>query len=200
MRKEKKEGKHMKNDTIKKSVYSKFDDERSVAMSILPKPDKKLKTRKLLLILLYVGFVGLWGIALAVLQTYAMYIAALSLVTLLILIFFTWRYAKVEYEMTVHMGQLGLAVIYGGLTRKDLLSCRVQDLKVIAPYETEAQKAEADGFAADKKYVMLSGADDKPVWYAIYAPENGEKVVMIFDTEEKLRKMLKYYGGEAFKG
>ena len=190
----------MKNDTIKKSVYTKFDDERSVAMSILPKPDKKLKTRKLLLILLYVVYVGLWGVALAVLQTYAMYIAALSLVSLLILIFFTWRYAKVEYELTVHMGQLGVAVIYGGLTRKDLFSCRVQDLQTVAPYETEAQKAEADGFAADKRYVMVSGATDKPVWYAIYAPADGEKTVLVFDTEEKLRKMLRYYcSSEAFK-
>lgn len=190
----------MKNDTIKKSVYSKFDDERSVAMSILPKPDKRLKTRKLLLILLYVGFVGLWAVALAVLQTYAMYIAALSLVSLLILIFFTWRYAKVEYEVTVHMGQLGVAIIYGGLTRKDLLSCRVQDLKIIAPYETDAQKADADSFEAEKRYVMVSGASDKLVWYAIYAPESGEKTVLVFDTEEKLRKMLKYYSSsDAFK-
>ena len=91
----------MKNDTVKKSAYSKFDDERSVAMSILPKPDQKIKRRKLLMILLYVGFVGLWAIALAVLKTYAMYVAALSLVTLLILIFFTWRYVKVEYEIAV---------------------------------------------------------------------------------------------------
>ena len=79
----------MKNDTVKKSAYLKFDDERSVAMSILPKPDKKIRRRKLLMILLYVGFVGLWAIALAVLKTYAMYVAALSLVSLLILIFFT---------------------------------------------------------------------------------------------------------------
>ena len=35
----------MKNDTVKKSAYLKFDDERSVAMSILPKPDKKIRRR-----------------------------------------------------------------------------------------------------------------------------------------------------------
>ena len=166
----------MKNDTVKKSAYSKFDDERSVAMSILPKPDKKIKRRKLLMILLYVGFVGLWAIALAVLKTYAMYVAALSLVTLLILIFFTWRYVKVEYEITVHMGQFNVAVIYGGLTRKELFNCRVKDLTAVAPYETEEQKAEADGFAADRRLVMVSGTDerdgeDKQIWYAIYAPQ-----------------------------
>lgn len=189
----------MKNDTIKKSVYSKFDDERSVAMSILPALDKKLKTRRFLLILLYVGFVGLWAIALAVLQTYAVYVAALSLVTLLILIFFTWRYAKVEYEMTVNMGKLGAAVIYGGLTRKELFSCRIQDLKVIAPYDTEAGRAEADGYTADRKLVMVSGQAGSVVYYAIYEAENGEKTILIFDTEEKMRKMLKYYNGEAFR-
>ena len=192
----------MKNDTVKKSAYSKFDDERSVAMSILPKPDKKIKRRKLLMILLYVGFVGLWAIALAVLKTYAMYVAALSLVTLLILIFFTWRYVKVEYEITVHMGQFNVAVIYGGLTRKELFNCRVKDLTAVAPYETEEQKAEADGFAADRRMVMVSGTDegdggDKQIWYAIYAPQDGEKTVLVFDTEEKLRKLLKYYGGSS---
>ena len=192
----------MKNDTVKKSAYLKFDDERSVAMSILPKPDKKIRRRKLLMILLYVGFVGLWAIALAVLKTYAMYVAALSLVSLLILIFFTWRYVKVEYEISVHMGQLNVAAIYGGLTRKELFNCRVKDMMTIAPYATEAQKAEADGFAADRRLVMLSGTDEtvggeKQIWYAIYAPENGEKTVLLFDTEEKLRKLLKYYGGES---
>lgn len=85
---------------------------------------------------------------------------ALSLVTLLILIFFTWRYVKVEYEITVHMGQFNVAVIYGGLTRKELFNCRVKDLTAVAPYETEEQKAEADGFAADRRLVMVSGTDE----------------------------------------
>ncbi len=190
----------MKNDNIKKSVYTKYDDERSVAMSILLKKDKKIKTRKLLLILLYVGYVGLWGIALAFLSTYVMYIGCFSLVTLCILIFLTWRYSKVEYEITVHMGQLGLAVIYGGLTRKELFSCRIQDLKAVSPYETEEQKKEADSFEAEHRYVMQSGEGNKPLWYAIWSPEEGEKTVLIFETEEKLRKMLKYYAGSAFKG
>ena len=93
-------------------------------------------------------------------------------------------------------------MIYGGLTRKDLFNCRVKDLTAVAPYETEEQKAEADGFAADRRLVMVSGTDeqdggDKQIWYAIYAPEDGEKTVLVFDTEEKLRKLMKYYGGSS---
>lgn len=47
---------------------------------------------------------------------------------------------------------------------------------------------------------MCSGDAEKPIWYAIHAPEGGEKTVLIFDTEEKLRKLLKYYAGEVFHG
>ena len=50
----------MKETKSKKSVYSKFDDERSVAMSIIPKSDRKMKTRKLFMILLYIAYVGIW--------------------------------------------------------------------------------------------------------------------------------------------
>ncbi len=189
----------MKKDSVKKSAYSKFDDERSVAMSILPKPDKKLKRRKMLLILGYIGFLGLWGVAFALFTAIAAILGTFSLISLLVLVFFTWRYVKPEYEITIHMGNLNVAVIFGGITRKELFNCRVQDLKVISRYQTDEQKAEADGFEADRKLVMLSEEPDKEVFYAIYAPEEGEKTVLIFDTEEKLRKMLKYYGGEAFR-
>ncbi len=189
----------MKNGVHKSAVYTKPDDERSVAMSILPKPDRAQRVRRMLMILLYIGYVGLWAIVLAVLQTYAMYLAAFSLVTLLILIFFTWRYVNPEYEIAIQRGQFTAAVIYGGLTRRELLSCRVKDLMRISPYETGAQKAEADGFAADRRLIFCADTGDREVWYVIHAPENGKKTVLIFDTEERLRKLLKYYGGSAMQ-
>lgn len=187
----------MKHDAIKRSVYTKYDDERSVAMSILPRPDRRLRLRKLLFICLYIAFVGLWAIALAVLRTYAAYVGAFSLLTTCMLIFFTWRYTRLEYEITVHASQLGVAVIYGGLSRRELLSCRVRALSVIAPYETaDAQTVAPE--TADRVYHMVSGAAGRTVYYAIYAGEDGQKTLLIFDAEEKLRKMLKYYGEDRF--
>ena len=187
----------MKETKSKKSVYSKFDDERSVAKSILPKPDRKLRIRRLLMILLYVGYVGLWGVALIFLQTFAVYLGALSLVTLCILIFFTWRFVKIEYELTIHMGQLGFAVIYGGLNRKNLFSCPIRDLKIIAPYNGE-HRAEADSCGATETKIFVADIHSDDNYFAIYEAENGTKTLLIFETEEKSRKMLKYYNSTAF--
>ena len=119
---------------IKKSAYSKFEDERSVVKSILPKVDGKIRIRRILMILLYIAYVAVWLILGIMLRLVAP-LMALMLVTECILIFFTWRYTKIEYELTIHEGNLGFAVIYGGLSRKELFSCRVHDLKIIAPYE-----------------------------------------------------------------
>jgi len=182
----------------RKSAYSKFDDERSVAKSILPKVEGRLLLNRILMILLYVGFVGLWLIMGAIFQTYIAYLMALSLVTLCILIFFTWRYVSIEYELTIHEGMLGFATIYGGMSRKDLFSCRVRELKVIAPYSGSGKET-ADSYAAERKLVYVSDINSPTNYYAVYEPENGEKTLLIFETEEKTLRMLKYYNSEAFK-
>lgn len=182
---------------IKKSAYSKFEDERSVVKSILPKVDGKIRIRRILMILLYIAYVAVWLILGIMLRLVAP-LMALMLVTECILIFFTWRYTKIEYELTIHEGNLGFAVIYGGLSRKELFSCRVHDLKIIAPYEG-AGKAEADAYAADQKLVYVSDIDSINNYYAIYEPESGEKTLLIFETEEKTLKLLKYYNSEAFR-
>ncbi len=189
----------MKETKNKKAVYSKFDDERSVAMSILPKADKKIKTRRFLMILGYIGYIGLWGIALAFFQALAVYLATFSVVTLLIIVFFTWRFTKIEYELTIHMGQLGFALIYGGLNRKELFSCAVRDLAVIAPYD-EAGQANVQTYSSAEIRQYCTSLDTPDLYYAVYEPQGGPRTVLIFDTEEKTRKMLKYYNSTAFKG
>lgn len=180
---------------IKKSAYSKFDDERSVAKSILPKVEGKLLLNRILMILLYIVYLGVFT---AILARINPYLIALSVVTVCILIFFTWRYVNIEYELTIHEAMLGFAKIYGGLSRKDLFSCRVRDLKVIAPYEGKG-KEEADAYAATQKLVFVSRIDSPDNYYAVYEPESGEKILLIFETEEKTLKMLKYYNSDAFR-
>lgn len=183
----------MSRASTERSVYSKFDDEHSVATGVFPKRDRKLHRRKRLLILLYVCFVLAWVVLLAVLQTYAAYVGALSLLSLCVLIFFTWRYAKVEYELTVHKGVFGIAIIYGGLTRKDLFSCRVSDLDCIAPYTEEVER-----IATKRRLTVCSGVPEKQVWYALRRLEDGERMLIVFDAEERLLKVLRYYGAAAF--
>lgn len=183
----------------RKSAYSKFDDERSVAKSIIPKVEGKLRTRRILLVLLYVAYVALWVVILGI--TRAVPLGAVSLVTLCILIFFTWRFAKVEYELTIHMGELGFAVIYGGLNRKDLFSCHIRDLKIIAPYNASPDaRREADDTPADERLVFVSDLNSEDNYYAVSESPEGKRTLVIFETEEKSRKMLKYYNSSAFKG
>ncbi len=177
------------------SVYRKYDDERSVSVSILPKKNRALKMRKALLLLLYVAFIAVWATLLAVLQTYAMYIGALSLLSLLVLVFFTWRYASPEYEVSIDKGVFCAAVIYGGLTRKDLFSCHVRDFSEIAPCPPDG----IDALEADRKFVMVSDSGREPVYFVRGRSADGSTVLLCFDTGEKLRRLLKYYGGDTFR-
>lgn len=178
----------MKNNGSKKSVYRKFDDENSISMSILPQGNKKLRLRKALFLLLYAAFVGVWAVLLVVFQTYAAYIGTFSLLSLLALVFFTWRYASVEYEISLHEGVFCFAVIYGGLTRKDLFSCPVRELAQVGLYTETVRDC-----GADRVLCAVSGSSAEPVYYALGTSADGRSTLLLFDTCEKLRRRLKYY-------
>ena len=45
---------------------------------------------------------------------------------------------------------------------------------------------------------FVSDINSTENYYAIYEAENGTKTLLIFETEEKSRKMLKYYNSTAF--
>ena len=184
----------MKNDFSKKSVYRKFDDENSVSIGILPLGNKKLRMRKALFLLLYAAFVGVWAVLLVVFQTYVVYVGTFSLPSLLTLVFFTWRYASVEYEISLHDGVFCFAVIYGGLTRKDLFTCPVREFTQIGPY-TPQTEGECH---ADRVLSAVSGNAAEPVFFALYRSPDGKSTLLLFDTCEKLRRRLKYYAPAAF--
>lgn len=181
----------MKNSSRASTVYRKYDDERSVSMSILPQRTRKLRMRKALLLLLYAAFLAGWAVLLAVLQTYAAYIGAFSLLSLLVLVFFTWRYSAVEYEISIHEGCLTFAVIYGGLTRRELFGCAVRELSEIGKVGDGRMEQ------SDTRLVLtaVSGKGAEPVFYALHRSADGAETLLIFDTTEKLRRLLKYYGG-----
>ena len=168
----------MKEPKYRKSAYSKFDDERSVAMSILPKVEGALKRKRFLMILLYIGYIALWGVALAIFPGVAVYLATFSVVTLLMVIFFTWRYVKIEYELTIHMVKLEFAVIYGGMSRRELFSCMIRDLKVIAPYD-EKGRSDAESYDATETKIFVSDIDSVDNYYATYESEDGEKILLV---------------------
>lgn len=176
-----------------KTLYNKYDDDQSVVMSIVPANKGKLRRRKLLMILLYGAYIAMWGIALGVLQTYVAYIAALFMVSFCALIYFTWRYTAPEYELCLHKGCLTVAVIYGGLTRRDLFSCRVRELRAVGPYETGEGHAAVAACGPAHRLETVSGQAGREVYYAIHRSETGVQTILIFDTAEKLRKLLRYY-------
>ena len=180
----------------KKEIYSKSDDERYVAMSIKPTPDKRIKRRKAFLILAYSLLVAAWGILLGVWQIYAVYLATFSVLSLFIFIFFTWRFTKIEYEIAIDHGELKLTIIYGELTRKELFSCRVKELSKIASYSGDGKIA-ANQFQAKKVYNCAFSKNSESALYATY--EGKKKVLFIFEAEEKVRKMMKYYNSTAYQ-
>ncbi len=182
---------------MKKEVYNKFDDNRSVAMSIQPKLQGKLLRNRILMIALYVAYVIGLIVLMAVLQTYVVYVMCFSALTIWMLIFFTWRYVSVEYEFSIHAGELQIASIYGGLSRRDIFSCRVQELKVIAPWD-EAGKQAAEAAGISRRILLVSGEDKPGIYYAIHG-EGAGQTLLVFETCEKSRHLLRYHNKEAYR-
>lgn len=188
----------MKNGTPRRPVYSRYDDEKSFAMSILPNTRRKMRVRKLLLILLYAAWIAGWGVLLTFLQAYVMPLATFSLLSLLVLIFYTWRYAKVEYELSIHEGRLEIAVIYGGLSRRELFSGAIRELEEIGFYDG-AGRARAENFAATEVIVCVSDPDSPDNCYALRRTAEGKRTLLVFATGGNAVKLLKYYHSAAFR-
>lgn len=166
-----------------------------VEYSVECKSEGKLKMRKLWLILAYIAFVVLYFVLFTVITKIVPLVAILPLLVW-ILVFFTWRYTKVEYEYAILQGAFHFSVIYGGRTRKELLEVKIKDMTVIAPYEGEMiARTEAPDIA--RHYQFISSKDSPDRYAAIWVDEEGKKCSLLFEATNKTLKICKFYNQTA---
>ena len=156
------------------------------------KTEGRLALLKVALIALYIVFVV--GFFLFCFTTRIIPLFAVCPMFLWILVFFTWPLVKFDIVYTFAHGTLTFYKEYRwlkGKKRKELLVVRVQDAYRIAPYTGEKLEGKVHDYTSStsaSSLVFVSGKD-----------KNGQQISVIFDSIERVNKLLCSFAKEASK-
>ena len=159
------------------------------------KKSAALLCKRISLILLYV----LWATGfLLVGVTTKLLVPLMALVplTLWILVFLTWRFTQIEYELSFFSGVLTVSRIYGGRTRKKLEEITIRELSGVYPCEEPYTEA-INAFGHEKELFAASDAASPNLWVALWKDEEGVKRALWFEGTEKAIKIFRFYNSSA---
>ena len=125
---------------------------------------------------------------------------ALLPISVWVLIYFTWRFVDVEFEISVTSGILTLSKIYGKISRKTVFEIPIKSISMIAPY-SEDNMHRIERFSPNIYFCALSANDVKNQYFALFETESEEKAVFIFESDGeagKILKIFKFYNSAAF--
>jgi hypothetical protein len=160
--------------------------------SVTRKPDKEIKTKRFLFILLYAAVLGIFAYIFLVLTQMAP-VMAIVLIIEYIVFLATWHLSKIEYTYIVEKGNLHIYKLVGRLKAKEIVNVKVSDNMGIAPADGEDYASMLDGAEATIDCTISPKSEDR--YFAVFNI-NGKKTVIYFNAATNLLKMLRYYGGE----
>ena len=155
------------------------------------KKSAALLFKRISLILVYV----IWATAfLLVGVTTKLLVPLMALVplTLWILVFLTWRFTQIEYELSFFSGVLTVSRIYGGRTRKKLEEITIRNLSGVYPCE-EPYTDTINSFGFEKELFAAGDPASQNLWAALWKDEDGVKRVLWFEGNEKAIKIFRFY-------
>ena len=156
----------------------------------------KLLLKAIMLVLLYITYTVVTFSVLVIFRIIPF--GALIPVTLSILVFFTWRYVKIDNRYVVESGVMKLFVKYGSASPKEVTSFRIKDALEIAPKGTKADFA-IEKFSPKHVYNALPFETCDGAYYALYKNSNGENCVLYFKATDEALKILSFYNSSVKK-
>jgi hypothetical protein len=160
--------------------------------SVTRKPDKEIKTKRALFILLYAAVLGIFAYIFLVLTQMAP-VMAIVLIIEYIVFLATWHLSKIEYTYIVEKGNLHVYKLVGRLKAKELVNVKVSENMGIAPAGDEDYAYMLEGVEASLDCSVSEHSDDR--YFAVFNV-NGKKTAVYFNAATKLLQMLRYYGGD----
>lgn len=136
---------------------------------------------------LFIFWLVLEGLALVILLPFLLF----AIVKL------TWRFTCVEYEYAIEAGELTVAAIYGGSTRR--VKCRVYlpEATLIAPYDAAREQMLATGDISRVKCFANEGSES--AYVCVYPDrKHGKKYALIFETNAEAQRILRLCNPVAF--
>ena len=160
---------------------------------------KNKGAQKLLPVLLIIGYIifAVLALSFAVSSRLGAPLVALAPIALLLIIFLTWRYTKIEYEYSITSGVMTFSEIYGGKSRKAVTEFRLKDCTAIAPLSDPAKREYANRYDAEISYVALSNKNAPNGYFATFEDEKGRRCIFFFEATEKTLKICRFYNAAA---
>ena len=163
---------------------------------VAQKKTAALMAKKAALVIIYILWVVVWLVVGALTKLIA-YLLALIPISLWVIIFFTWRYTKVQYEYSFFAGELTVSRILNDRFRKVLMTVQIRKMTAVLPVNSES-KAEIERFGAEKTVFAASDESAEGLCVAMWTDEDsGERIRLYFEPDEKSRKILRYYNAAA---
>ncbi len=158
--------------------------------------NKALKTKKALFITGYVLYaLVVFGVG-SMTKLLLPFMCFIPL-SLWVIVWLSWRFTQVEYEYSFFSGELTVNRILGNRTRKIMTKVRIHDLCSVFP-ATELNQSKIEAFAAETTIMAVSEATAESIWVALWNDaENGKRMALYFEPNEKAIKILKYYNASA---
>jgi hypothetical protein len=163
------------------------------------KTEGNILAAKIALILLYVLFPLILAVLTVAFAPPALFTPLILLIIALtaLLIFITWRFTSVEYEVVICGGDITITVIYGKGFRKKLLNKSINSFTEIGEYDDRAFE-EISKLSLQKNHLCLSSLSAESVYYAIFE-ENKDQCILYFDAPEQAVALLKKHNSSAFR-
>ncbi len=165
---------------------------------ILKPPDgyKKLKKRRALLVVLYI-VIALGGVGTAILTwQYGLFFptVALAVGIDIFAIVFTWKKTNPEYEYLIEAGEFSFSAIYGGRSRRTLLTLDLADVAFIAPSNGLYDSRLRD--FAPKKEIFGVFTEEQKNYFMLFTDENDEPTAFYFHADAELVRALRKYNAK----
>lgn len=110
-----------------------------------------------------------------------------------ILVFFTWRYAAIEYRYETVSGGIKFINVYGGKKKKTVLDMRIKDFDAIAPYDEEIKKNIANNIYSEVYDFSPSVNKDEDKYYALFKTPDGKSAIVLFEATQQSLKIFRFY-------
>ena len=153
--------------------------------TVTKKVEGKYLLQRILMVIGYAVFAGVFFFGLFLAHLYPL--MAFVILVEWIVIFFTWRYVSIEYRYETISGGIKFFTIYGGRTKKEILSLRIKDFDEIGRLNDSI-----DTNSFDKKYSFISSEKCSDIYYATFF-EDGKRCIVLFEAIDRSLKILKCY-------
>jgi hypothetical protein len=155
------------------------------------KPEGKFRLMKFAFMSLYIIYPLIFMAILFIIQIFQLF--ALVAVTEWMLVYFTWKYTKPEYEYSVTSGRVTFSVIHGKRSRKEMLTFAIKDCLQIAPATEREWVERLELYDPELVFSAVSSTESPDRYYAAFENADGKRCVFHFEATEKMLKLCRNY-------